>query len=98
MAQKRITEITLEATTPKSDHYFPVDHETDGTQKMSLETLLSGVMEDMGDLTDLDTTEKASLVNAINEVAGATSDIEIYVEGNTLVINTMLVDGNEVEY
>lgn len=166
MAKKRITELT-EATTVKSGHYIPVDHGTDGTQKMSMSTLIdstlatagkaadakatgdsiaveraritnlatldegsttgdaelmdirvgtdgttyqsagsavrgqiNGLKTDLGDLTELETTDKSSVVAAINEAAstGGGSDVEIYVDGNTLVINTNLVNGNEVSY
>ena len=43
--RKRITELT-ETTTAKTDHYIPVDHEEDGTQKMSLATLVSGAVQE----------------------------------------------------
>lgn len=55
----------------------------------------------LGDLSDLETTDKSSIVAAINEAAqsgGSSSDTEIYVDGTALVINTNLVNGNEVSY
>lgn len=55
----------------------------------------------LGDLSDLETTDKSSIVAAINEAAqsgGSSSDTEIYVDGTALVINTNLVNGNEVGY
>ena len=43
MAQRRITELT-EATTLKNDMYVPVDHGTDGTQRVSIGTLIDDTL------------------------------------------------------
>ena len=55
---------------------------------------------DLGDLSDLETTDKSSIVAAINEAAqsGGSAGVDIHVEGTALVINTKITDGNEVSY
>lgn len=55
MAKKRITELT-EATSVKSDHYIPVDHGTDGTQKMSMSTLIDSTLTTSGKAADAKAT------------------------------------------
>ena len=55
MAKKRITELT-EATSVKSDHYIPVDHGTDGTQKMSMSTLIDSTLSTSGKAADAKAT------------------------------------------
>lgn len=52
-----------------------------------------------GLLSNLETTVKTDLVSAINEAASSGGEsAEIYVEGTKLVINTNLVNGNEVSF
>lgn len=59
MANKRITELISEATTVKSDHYIPVDHGTDGTQKMSMSTLIDDTLSVSGAAADAKATGDA---------------------------------------
>ena len=70
MAKKRITELT-EATTVKSDHYIPVDHGTDGTQKMSVSTLIDSTLSTSGKAADAQATGNAIAVerNRITNLA-----------------------------
>ena len=68
MAKKRITELTTE-TTLKDGQYVAIDHATDGTKKLNIGAELTDLKEDLGDLSDLDTSDKSSIVNAINELA-----------------------------
>lgn len=46
-----------------------VDSATEGTRQFDLGTALTDVKSDIGDLEDLETTDKSSLVGAINEAA-----------------------------
>ena len=50
----------------------------------------------IGNLSNLTTTEKSSLVGAVNELKGDL--VAITVSGTSLVIESGLVDGNEVSY
>ena len=68
MAKKRITELATE-TTLKDGQYVAIDHATDGTKKYDFGGALTDLKEDLGDLSDLDTSDKSSIVNAINEAA-----------------------------
>ena len=101
---KRIIDQPLDTALSPGDLII-VDSEESGvgTRKFDLGTELTDIKQDLGDLDDLATSDKTSLVNAINEATqtgggGAGRDIEIYVEGSALVINSQLVDGNEVSY
>ena len=55
---KKILDLT-EATTVKSDHYIPVDHGTDGTQKMALNTLIDSTLATSGKAADAKATGEA---------------------------------------
>lgn len=76
MAQKRITELT-EATTVKSDHFIPVDHGTDGTQKMSLATLVDDTLTTEGKAADAKATGDA-LAEKVNKAEGKGLSTEDY--------------------
>lgn len=56
---------------------------------------------DVGTMSNLTTTEKGNLVGAVNELKENLENLEtteIYVEDTSLIINTNLVNGNEVSY
>ena len=64
--KKRIYELSDEALTLASDDYIAVDSSTNGTRKYKPKRL----QDQIGDLSTLTTTEKSSLVGAVNEVKG----------------------------
>lgn len=72
MSRKKITDLT-EATTAKTDHYIPVDHETDGTQKMSMSTLVEAVNE-AAQGEGLTQTEKNLILDLFEKAAYADDD------------------------
>ena len=78
MPKKRITELT-EATSTKTGHFIPVDHGTDGTQKMSLETLFSDIEEDLNGITESTRNLNTSLMGRY----GNASDGKIYDRNTT---------------
>lgn len=59
---------------------------------------ITDLRSDIGDLEDLETTDTSNLVAAINEAAQSGGAVDISVSGTSLVINTDLTDGNEVNY
>lgn len=63
---------------------------------------ISSVKDGLGDISSLETEDKSSLVNAINEIfeggGSGGSDVQIYASGEDLIINSVFVDGNEVSY
>lgn len=62
-------------------------------------TEIAELKADLGDKSNLETNDKSSIVNAINEIFdGGGSDVQIYASGEDLIINTIFVDGNEVSY
>ena len=73
-----------------------IDEVTEALEDMQEE--LNDVKQDLGDLDNLETEDKSSLVDAINEVLTSGSFVEVSVDGTTLIINTEVVDGNEVTY
>lgn len=56
------------------------------------------IKADLGDLDELETETKTDLVSAINEAASSGGNVGICVSGSSLVIDTLLVNGNEVSY
>lgn len=67
MANKRITDQTTDTSLSSGD-YVMVDSLTEGTRKFDLGTDLANIKGNIGNLSNLDTTAKGSLVAAINEV------------------------------
>lgn len=65
---KRIIDQDNDQTLSAGD-YVMVDSQAEGTRKFDLGTELSGIKEDLGDLSNLETTAKNNLVAAINEAA-----------------------------
>ena len=63
---------------------------------------VSDLKDGLGDISSLETEDKSSLVNAINEIfeggGSGGSDVQIYASGEDLIINSVFVDGNEVRY
>lgn len=63
---------------------------------------LTDIKDGLGDISSLETEDKSSLVNAINEIfeggGSGGSDVQIYASGEDLIINSVFVDGNEVSY
>ena len=68
MAEVRIINQT-EASSVTGEEFLLIDDSTAGTKKVSINTVLSDLKEDIGDLSDLETTDKSNLVAAINEAA-----------------------------
>ena len=108
MAQKRIIELT-EATTVKSDHYIPVDHDTDGTQKMSLGTLIDNTLTEEGKAAGAKATGDA-LAEKVDKAEGKGLSTEDYTteekqklagieaEANKTIIDaTLSVTGNAAD-
>lgn len=93
-----------ERTTLDGGEFVLLDDSTDGSSKITPDNLVRNtaayieLKSDLGDLADLETTDKSSLVNAINEAASSGGAVDISVSGTSLVINTDLTDGNEVNY
>lgn len=67
--RKRITYQTADGVLVSGD-YVMVDSETEGTRKFDLGSTLTDLKSDLGDLSELETEDKSSLVNAINEARG----------------------------
>jgi len=68
MANKRITALTEKSALGSGD-FVAVDNATGGTKKFNLFSALSGIASNIGNLSNLQTTEKSNLVGAINEAA-----------------------------
>ena len=64
----RITDQTTDTALQTGD-YVIVDSVTEGTRKFDLGGELASLKADIGDLDELETTDKSSLVEAINEAA-----------------------------
>lgn len=79
-----------------------VDGDSETAQALTLR--VTALETSVGTLSNLDTTEQGSLVGAVNELkadieelSGATS-VDISVVDTSLVINTDVTNGNEVNY
>ena len=94
MAKKRITELT-EATTVKNDHYIPVDHGADGTQKMKMTTLIDTSLTASGKAADAQATGNAIAAEATAR-SSADGDLEdeIIVERNRITNLATLTQGS----
>jgi len=68
MSTVRIIDQTADSILSAGD-YVIVDSQSEGTRKFDLGTSLNGIKEEIGDLSNLDTTVKTDLVSAINEAA-----------------------------
>lgn len=94
MAKKRITELT-EATTVKSDHYIPVDHGADGTQKMKMTTLMDTTLTSSGKAADAQATGNAIAAEATaRSAADYNLADEIDVERNRITNLATLTEGS----
>lgn len=89
MALQKITEVSLDTTVTSDDNpTFYV--EKNGTfKRITQEKLKELTLEDVGDLSDLDTEDKSSIVNAINEIDGETSNLKSHLEA----VGLSVVDG-----
>ena len=67
---KRIIEETLDQALAPGDMVL-VDSSTEGARKFDLGTELTTLKSDLGDLSELETEDKSSLVAAINEAASS---------------------------
>lgn len=67
MANKRITDLTAASSLSTND-YTIIDNSSGGTKKYDLGTKLNTLTNNVGTLSSLTTTDKSSLVGAINEV------------------------------
>lgn len=92
--KKRITELD-EATTVKSDQYIPVDHGTDGTQKMSFSTFVDSTLTSSGKAADAQATGNAVAAEATTRAAadGNLAD-QIIVERNRITNLATLAEGS----
>lgn len=92
--KKRITELT-EATTVKSDHYIPVDHGADGTQKMKMTTLMDTTLTSSGKAADAQATGNAIAAEATaRSAADYNLADEIDVERNRITNLATLTEGS----
>lgn len=68
MANIRIKDLSTDSALSAGD-YVVVDSASEGSRKFDLGTELTSLKDDIGDLSDLETTDKSNLVAAINEAA-----------------------------
>lgn len=68
MANIRIKDLSTDSALSAGD-YVVVDSASEGSRKFDLGTEIADLKEDIGDLDDLETTDKSNLVAAINEAA-----------------------------
>ena len=68
MANVRIKDITTTASAPNDDDYLAIDGATSGTRKISIPNVMGEIDAKIGDLNDLESEDKSSIVNAINWV------------------------------
>lgn len=80
MANKRVKDLTTDTSLSAGD-YVLLDSASEGTRKFDLGTEIGDLKSELGELSDLDTNDKSSLVAAVNEVAqgggtGLSNDIK----------------------
>lgn len=91
MAEVRIINQT-EASSVTGEEFLLIDDSTAGTKKVSINTVLSDLKNDIGDLDNLETTDKSNLVAAINEAASTGGGEEIIVNDTMTETAKLLID------
>lgn len=112
MSKRILDEAT--ASNVASDDYLYIDGATNGSRKITPENIVSNstvaqnlaehISEANETITEMQANIAADHAELVDEITALKEDLEnletteIYVSGTSLVINTNLVNGNEVSY